>query len=114
MSERRYKTRYGNDRCRIPHAETPEGRLYIANRHVRWLCRRIYQKALKTGQLKPVRGKICVDCGRKAQCYDHRNYYHPLKVDAVCFRCDSKRGEGYPYLGTQTEKSYKEIGNGFS
>lgn len=34
----------------------------------------------------------CVDCGDRADRYDHRDYSKPLAVDPVCRRCDRKRG----------------------
>src|SRR5688572_26318932 len=38
---------------------------------------------------------VCVDCGtRLANCYDHRDYSQPLKVDPVCTRCNMHRGPG--------------------
>lgn len=36
----------------------------------------------------------CVDCGAKANSYDHRDYKKPLKVDPVCMPCNRKRGRG--------------------
>lgn len=37
-------------------------------------------------------GLPCADCGEPAQCWDHRDYYKPLKVEAVCRKCNAKRG----------------------
>ena len=34
----------------------------------------------------------CVDCGEKAQVYDHRDYNKPLEVDPVCQKCNCARG----------------------
>ena len=34
----------------------------------------------------------CVDCGKKAQIYEHRDYTKPLEVVPVCRCCNSKRG----------------------
>ena len=36
----------------------------------------------------------CVDCGRKAEHWEHRDYLKPLDVDPVCTRCNIKRGPG--------------------
>lgn len=41
-------------------------------------------------------GVACVDCGKPAQCYDHRDYLEPLDVDPVCMRCNGKRGPAAP------------------
>lgn len=38
----------------------------------------------------------CVDCGRLAQCYDHRDYNWPLRVEPVCRRCNALRGPAIP------------------
>ena len=34
----------------------------------------------------------CVDCGRKARDYEHRDYDEPLKVEPVCRACNIARG----------------------
>jgi hypothetical protein len=34
----------------------------------------------------------CVDCGKTAQVYDHRDYGRPLDVVPVCRACNAKRG----------------------
>jgi hypothetical protein len=54
-------------------------------------------KAIKIGKLPELDGSVsCVDCGKPAQCYDHRNYYHALAVDPVCTGCNNRRGPGFP------------------
>ena len=55
------------------------------------------KEAIKKGILKGPIGQKCKDCGKDAQCYDHRNYHKPLDVEAVCFSCNKKRGPGTPY-----------------
>ena len=40
----------------------------------------------------------CEDCGKVAECYDHRDYTEPLMVVPVCFACNKRRGQGYPQL----------------
>jgi len=53
------------------------------------------RRAIKRGEFLALNGNIpCVDCGQPAKVYDHRNYTHPLMVDAVCMSCNAKRGEG--------------------
>lgn len=105
--ERRYK-KIHNYPLRIPAEGTPECREWRRKHKIRAACTIIYVRAIKKNLLPHWRGKLCVDCGKPAQCYDHRNYHYPLRVDPVCQRCNCKRGEGYPYLGTQTEKNYRE------
>lgn len=51
-------------------------------------------RAIRHGELRPATEFDCVDCGRPAECYDHRDYLKPLDVDPVCKRCDNKRGPG--------------------
>lgn len=41
-------------------------------------------------------GVPCVDCGKPAQCYDHRDYLEPLDVDPVCVKCNQDRGPAMP------------------
>lgn len=43
----------------------------------------------RSGESAPVR---CVDCGLKAQHYDHRDYLEPLVVEPVCGSCNHRRG----------------------
>jgi hypothetical protein len=46
--------------------------------------------------LQPAATKKCVDCGNPAECYDHRDYTRPLKVEPVCKACNNRRGPGWP------------------
>lgn len=61
--------------------------------------RRIGAKAVYTvrgavhrGLLEPARTLKCVDCGKPARDYDHRDYSKPLDVVPVCHSCNIKRG----------------------
>lgn len=36
----------------------------------------------------------CEDCGKPAECYDHRDYSRPLLVAAVCLKCNASRRKG--------------------
>jgi hypothetical protein len=53
-------------------------------------------KAIKEGKLRPVKEFICVDCGKQATDYDHRDYNKPLDVVPVCRSCNVKRGPAIP------------------
>lgn len=53
-------------------------------------------KAIRRGELPRADSLLCVDCGRPACDYDHRDYTKPLQVDAVCRSCNKRRG---PALG---------------
>jgi hypothetical protein len=48
--------------------------------------------ARRHGQLADPCGLPCTDCAGIAIEYDHREYAKPLKVDAVCRRCNLRRG----------------------
>ena len=64
---------------------------------IRGKAHRAVSNAIKSGQLVSPKMLECADCGEPAECYDHRNYSLPLAVDAVCWRCNSRRGVGeYP------------------
>lgn len=53
----------------------------------------VVQLAKTSGLLKPATSFACVDCGKQAAHYDHRDYAKPLAVDAVCVRCNFRRGK---------------------
>jgi hypothetical protein len=39
----------------------------------------------------------CVDCGKRATCWEHRDYGKPLDVEPTCHRCNLRRGPAkYP------------------
>ena len=48
--------------------------------------------AVDNGFLPKVNTLTCVDCGKPATEYDHRNYDYPLGVEATCRKCNSRRG----------------------
>lgn len=55
------------------------------------------REAVKEGLLPALDGTVkCVDCGVPATCYEHRDYYRPLLVEATCQGCNIRRGPGYP------------------
>jgi hypothetical protein len=49
-------------------------------------------QAVKKGILPPVATLICVDCGKPAKCYEHRDYNKPLEVVPTCKGCNIRRG----------------------
>jgi hypothetical protein len=53
-------------------------------------------KAIKRGELTPANQNFCVDCGKQARDYDHRDYAKPLDVVPVCRSCNKLRGPGKP------------------
>jgi len=51
-------------------------------------------KAINGGSLQKLDGTIdCVDCGKPARDYEHRDYLKPLDVEPVCRSCNCYRGE---------------------
>lgn len=50
--------------------------------------------AVRSGALTNLRAVAvaCVDCGERAEHYDHRDYSAPLAVAPVCRRCNYRRG----------------------
>jgi hypothetical protein len=49
-------------------------------------------KAIREGRLQRPSAFACVDCGRAAEQYDHRDYTQPLAVEPVCRSCNVLRG----------------------
>lgn len=50
-------------------------------------------RAKRRGEIAALDGSVvCVDCGRPAAAYDHRDYSRPLDVEPVCKRCNILRG----------------------
>lgn len=52
--------------------------------------------AIRRGDMKKAAEFICVDCGRPAEVYDHRDYSQPLAVEPVCRCCNIMRGSAKP------------------
>ena len=51
------------------------------------------QRAIEKGVLPKLDGSVaCVDCGKPARDYDHRDYSKPLDVAPVCRSCNLRRG----------------------
>lgn len=48
--------------------------------------------AVKEGRLPRAATLKCVDCGKQARDWDHRDYAKPLDVEPVCRSCNRKRG----------------------
>lgn len=63
-------------------------------------------KAIRLGALSPARDHLCVDCGKQAMDYDHRDYGMPLQVDPVCRSCNKLRGPAKPLASVLSEVSH--------
>lgn len=64
---------------------------------------RLVNKMVRKGLLDSPRKFSCVDCGRQACDYDHRDYNKPLEVFPVCRPCNAKRGAAIPKTMTFQE-----------
>jgi len=49
-------------------------------------------KLIRSGAIPKARELSCVDCGKNALDYDHRDYSKPLEVEPVCRSCNQLRG----------------------
>lgn len=60
------------------------------------LARSYVSAAIKRGDLPSLTTNVvdCADCGARAEQYDHRDYFQPMKVDPVCRSCNMRRGPG--------------------
>lgn len=52
----------------------------------------VVAKAIRHGELPKAKNCTCVDCGKPAFDYDHRDYLEPLNVVPVCRGCNQRRG----------------------
>jgi hypothetical protein len=76
-------------RARRPELYRPEGADLSAQRR----AFRAVTAAVRSGALPQLDGSVeCVDCGRPAKCYEHRDYSRPLDVEPVCVSCNKNRG----------------------
>lgn len=50
---------------------------------------------IRGGYIWPAKLYDCVDCGKRAHDYDHRDYSKPLEVEPVCRSCNLKRGPAH-------------------
>ena len=55
------------------------------------------RQAIFRGELPHPKSMICVDCGKPAFDYDHRDYTKPLEADPVCRSCNQMRGPALRY-----------------
>lgn len=60
-----------------------------------WVAIIAVRKAVRAGMLPKASTLACVDCGKPARDYDHRDYTKPLEVVPVCRSCNQKRGRAF-------------------
>jgi hypothetical protein len=77
-------------RERYPHLFAPVD----ADKYWQFAAHQWVRKAVKRGVLPDLKsqGVACVDCGKRATLYEHRDYAHPLDVEPVCQICNLARG----------------------
>jgi len=96
ISGRHKLTRFCSD-CAIKRNSASSGRAAVrANRQAIYAVLRC---AIRRGLIPPVNTRTCVDCGKPADAYDHRDYNKPLDVEPVCTGCNVRRGPGIPLRG---------------
>jgi hypothetical protein len=66
-------------------AHQKEGRLAV----------KAVRKLVLRGDKPKASACMCVDCGKQALDYDHRDYTKPLDVVPVCRSCNQKRSSAY-------------------
>lgn len=60
----------------------------------RILAVRAVNAKVKAGLMPRADTLACVDCGKPAQEWEHRDYARPFDVEPVCRACNQKRGPG--------------------
>lgn len=70
---------------------------------LRYLATRAVKRAIKQGLLLHSKQCTCVDCGKPAFDYDHRDYSRPLDVEPVCRSCNLKRGPAVQLLPAEPD-----------
>lgn len=63
-------------------------------------------KAKKNGELPLPNTLNCIDCGKQAYGYDHRDYEKPLDVVPICRSCNWHRGPAKNY---SSKRLYKRL-----
>lgn len=66
---------------------------------IRYVAYRAVNAAIRNGFLPALDSQYCVDCGRFATRYDHRNYGQPLAVEPLCNGCNIRRGPAEDIIG---------------
>lgn len=71
---------------------------------------RAVAKAVRAGDLYhlPHPWVHCVDCGKPAIRYDHRDYSKPLDVRAVCGGCNWQRGQAKSFFPLDIPTEFKD------
>ena len=54
----------------------------------------VLTRFVNAGLIPPPGDFLCIDCGARATCWEHRDYNKPLDVEPTCQSCNSLRGAG--------------------
>ncbi len=74
-------------------------RCHIMIEQIKMVASNAVNHAVSQGRIPHADTLPCVDCKGRAECYDHRDYRFPLKVDPVCRGCNVRRGPAAPFNG---------------
>lgn len=73
---------------------------------LQWRATQRVCREIKRGTIAKLDGAVsCLDCGKPAAVYDHRDYNRPLEVEPVCNGCNRERGRA---LGLEAPKRISE------
>lgn len=64
---------------------------------------KLVAREVKAGRLPVAKTLACVDCGKPAVGYEHRDYNQPLMVEPICRACNTRRGPAIPKSMTFSE-----------
>lgn len=71
---------------------------------ISWAASYLVKKAIKKGKIPVLDGSVlCVDCGKQADRYDHRDYAKPLDVVPVCHPCNVRRGPANHFFNPESD-----------
>ena len=62
------------------------------------------KSAVRKGELPHISTQKCVDCGKPANHYDHRDYNNPLDVEPVCHSHNILRGKAIDLVTVEPER----------
>ena len=79
-----------NKKCRTPYWDKARNKLNFY--FMRGWAANVVRNAKMRGYVGQPSFQKCVDCGKKSDHWEHRNYARPLIVVPVCRSCNKKRG----------------------
>ena len=76
-------------KCRSPYWDIAKDKLQYMK--MRGWAASVVQNAKYRGYVGRPEDQKCVDCGKQAKHWEHRNYARPLIIEPVCQSCNLKR-----------------------